>query len=570
MPEWGAILAEGFRLLRWRPFVVFPPAVAFFVAVLGLNALGEGLRRLIDQAGLSTGFLLRKRMVLVLVGVTLATLFIVNNTGPAPWFSKVAEAYNGRLAYEHVKALAAMDGRGAGQAGGHKAAEYIAEKFEAYGLEPGWKGDSFVYPLETRLVEPSAQPYLALLDADGQPKQEYRHQLEFGYMIDGHGGSGDLKAPVTFVGFEFEPNSYDWESFKGLDLRDRIVLLLEGNAPSEFPTEALIRGARGVLWVIADDVERNQPTGVRSQRQLATPGRDYLARPNIPIFRIRSSILSDILKQDGILQSDLLLRENDPLSGLSEQGAAVAQSGPGWFTKDLSAAVHMSLTLGEVETVKIPCVLGYKMGSDFDLSGQLVVLFTAYDGLGSEPDGTVFQAANHNASGVGMILEIARVWHEQNLNARRSVLFVAWGAGELGDPGAVEFFRDSRNFPRLSTRSLYGGFAPGIIFEPDNVGAGDDTLFIHPDSGDRLARVLTEALSEVEIPVTSEQEGESRQAGAGVRGSSRRTQWLHFAWSNSWSSPDQDGFERIDADKLQRVGEAFSLALTRIVRQSSY
>jgi ABC-type dipeptide/oligopeptide/nickel transport system permease subunit len=106
IPEWGAMLADGFRWLRSRPFVVVPPAVAFFVSVVGFNALGEGLRQLIEKGGVSTAFLLRKRMLLVVAGLVWATVFIIRNTGPAPWFARVAQAFNGDLAYEHVKVLA--------------------------------------------------------------------------------------------------------------------------------------------------------------------------------------------------------------------------------------------------------------------------------------------------------------------------------------------------------------------------------------------------------------------------------------------------------------------------------
>jgi ABC-type dipeptide/oligopeptide/nickel transport system permease subunit len=551
VPEWGAMLADGFRYLRSKPFVVFPPAMAFFVSVVGFNALGEGLRRLVEKAGLSTGFLLRKRMLLVIAALSLATIFIINNTGPAPWFARVAQAFSGDFAHEHVKALTEMDGRGIGQAGGARAAAYIAERFAAYGLEPGWKRDSYIYPLETQLVQPLAQPYLALMDDDDQPLQEFRHQLDFGFAIEGHGGGGDVEAPLTFVGFRLGQNEYTWESFKGLDLRGRIVILLKGNAPPDFATEALIRGARGVLWITGDGRD-----DVCSQIQLADPGKDYLRKPNIPIFRIRPSVASAIVEKSGGTMSDLFALDGE-----------VNQSGPGWFTRDLRAVVRMSLTLSEPQKVEVPCVLAYKTGSDFDLAGELVVLFATYDGLGMDPDGTVFPAANHDASGVGILLEMARLWQEQNLDARRSVLFAAWGGGELDDSGARAFLGDARNFPRLSTQTMYRRFAPAMIFQLDYVGAGDDTLFIHPRSSNRLVSLLEETAAEVGVPAVSE-EGDSPPYDDIVPSS--RTQWLYFTWSNPDVAPDEDSIERIEPDKLRIVGEALALALTRVVRQASY
>jgi len=551
VPEWGAMLADGFRYLRSKPFVVFPPATAFFVSVVGFNALGEGLRRLIEKAGLNTSFLLRKRMLLVIAGVSFATVFIINNTGPAPWFAKVAQAFNGDFAYEHVKALTEMDGRGIGQDGGARAAAYIAEKFAAYGLEPGGKRDGYIYPLETQLVQPLSQPYLALMGDDGQPLREFRHQIDFGFVIEGHGGGGDVEAPLTFVGFRLGQHEYTWESFQGLGLRDRVIVLLEGNAPPDFATEALIRGARGVLWIAGDGRD-----DVRSQIQLADPDIDYLSKPSIPIFHIRPSVASAIVESSGGTMSDLFALSGD-----------VDQSGPGWFTRDLKAVVRMSLTLTEPREVEIPCVLAYKRGSDFDLAGQLVVLFAAYDGLGMDPDGTVFPAANHDASGVGLLLEMARLWQEQDLDVRRSVLFAAWGGGQLDDSGAADFLGDARNFPYLPVQTMYRRFAPAMIFQLDYVGAGDDTLYIHPNSSDNLSRLLAETATEVGISVVSEGGGSPPYDDVVP---SRSTQLLYFTWSNPDVVPDEDTIERIEPDKLQMVGEAFALALTRVVRQASY
>ncbi|MBK9052403.1 MAG: ABC transporter permease, partial [Chloroflexi bacterium] len=185
VPEWGAMIADGFRWLRSKPFIVFYPATAFFIAVMGFNALGEGLRRLLEKGRINTAFLLRKRMLLVVAAVTLATVFIMNNTGAAPWFAQVAQSFDGQKVVEHVEALADMEGRGIGQPGGAAAAAYIADQFAESGLEPGWRENSYIYTTETTIVRASEQPALRLLDETGATVAEYRHQLDFGYVIEG-------------------------------------------------------------------------------------------------------------------------------------------------------------------------------------------------------------------------------------------------------------------------------------------------------------------------------------------------------------------------------------------------
>ena len=47
-PEWGAMLGEGRNYIFSSPYVTTFPGMAIFVAVLGLNLLGDGLRDALD------------------------------------------------------------------------------------------------------------------------------------------------------------------------------------------------------------------------------------------------------------------------------------------------------------------------------------------------------------------------------------------------------------------------------------------------------------------------------------------------------------------------------------------
>ena len=551
VPEWGAMLADGYRWLRAKPFIIASPAVAFFISVVGLNSFGEGLRRLIETFHVNTSFLLRKRMIFIIVALSYITVFIINNTGPVPWFNKVARSFDGQSAFGFTEALTAINGRGAGQLGSEKAATYIEDQFINYGLLPGWKHSSYIYPLSVELVRPLSQPELILLDDTGNHIQGFQHQLDFGYVIDGHGGSGEVELPVTFVGFVPGVEVPSWESYQGLDLRDQIILLIEGNAPDDFATEALIRGAQGVLWITEESY-----SSTHSQIQLADTEKLYLSKPNIPIFRIRSSTAQIILNQ-----------ADQTLADLFSSTDSREQAGEGWYTKPLAIKVRMSLALGAPESVEIPCVLGFIQGSDLEIANQMVVLVTNYDSLGIEPNGISFTAANHNASGIGIMLETARLWQEENLGPRRSVLFIAWGGGGLDEPGITNFLLNEKSFRHLPAQSGSTRLSPEAIIQLGGAGAGGDTLFIHPDSSARLTTSIEEMASEINIPVISESSGDSpnffdtRIAGA---------DWAYFKWANSTIPLNEDRIELIEPGKLHNIGDILSRLLIQIVRQSYY
>jgi hypothetical protein len=254
-------------------------------------------------------------------------------------------------------------------------------------------------------------------------------------------------------------------------------------------------------------------------------------------------------------------------SDLAVQDEDVVQSGPGWFTKNIGVTVQMSLSLAEPERVEVPCILGYKYGSDYDLANELVVVFAAYDGLGTDPDGTVYPAANHDASGVGLLLEMAQLWQEQNLEARRSVLFIAWGGGQLDNPGAKEFLGTDRNLVRPSSQTIYGQFAPVAVFFLDYVGGGGDTLLIHPDSNPRLRDLMEETAKDGGISVSVERDDLPPFRDLLP---DRGNRWIYFTWSDPEVAPDQDTLDKIQTDKLGAVGEALAWTLIRLVREESY
>jgi len=547
-PEWGAMLAEGFRFLRSRPFVVLPPAAAFFIAVVGFNTFGDGLRRHIELYGLNTGALLRKRSLLVFAAIAAATVYVINRTGPSPWFERVAQAYDGESAYSRALELAGMQGRGHGQAGGGQALEMILHAVEDSGLDPGWQHNSYLYPLPATLVRPLDEPRFELLNADGSVRASFVHQNDFAYVTEGHGGSGEAQGGLTFIGFltDHEPDSSE---YAGLDLRGRLVLLQEGNAPENFTTEALIRGALGVIWITPREESPLWSQTVRLKD--SPPG---LLEPQIPVFRIKPSTARQLLAPEGLELADLY----QP-TGESSSGAGI------WIRRDLQALIRVSLKLQEAQDYDVQNVLAYLPGSDFDHADEMIVLFASYDGLGVDPDGTVFPAANNDGSGVAALLELARLWQQQRLQPRRPVLFVFWGTGTLGDAGAGEFLRQRYNFRHLVAANEQVRVEPRVVFQLEGVGAGGELLRISSPPS-RYFDVLEEAAQELALNFLPENaSGTPLKTTAGTI-----VPWIRVDWIGSDTPPQADQPGRLETERFDRVGELMALTLARILRQTEY
>ncbi len=89
-------------------------------------------------------------------------------------------------------------------------------------------------------------------------------------------------------------------------------------------------------------------------------------------------------------------------------------------------------------TITTANVLGILAGTDPVLKKEVIVLGAHYDHLGIK-NGKIYPGADDNASGVSVLLEIAKRLKQQDANLKRSVLIIAFGAEEQGLKGS-DFF----------------------------------------------------------------------------------------------------------------------------------
>ncbi len=533
IPEWGAMMAGARQFARSKSWMVFYPALAFFLAVLGFNLLGEGLRRIVQQRGVSTAFILSKRMFAIVIVITLATAYIITHVGPAPSYAGLAQRFEADGAMSHVQALTIpeLEGRQAGTAGLDRAAAYIADRFAEYGLETLKPGLDYRLPLTAHIVQPSEQPVLALLDETGETVLSFAYRTDFGVDIRGHGGSGEASAPLALL--SFSKFTHAVEEFKGLDLRGRIAMFLEDNAPPGFAVEAQIRGAAGLLLITED---------ITPRLHLGHQNEDYLRPPELPIIRISPTAADRLLAPEGL--SVQTLREE-----LADQATTLE----GWRVRWLTQPVLVRVILSPVQEIRTDNVLGVFRGSDAQLNKQLVVVATHYDGPGRQPDGTVFTSANDGATGVGVMLEILRLWSSSGFQPRRTVFFVAWTGGEWDHSGAHEYLQSQAVFSVLETAA---------VVNLNGLGRGGSDLIVSGDS--RLVDLFLRAADSSGVPAT---EGDTLDYPYQT---AFRARDLAVNWRLDGIPPSEDTTDKISISKLGEAGQAINLALITLGREYDY
>ena len=536
IPEWGAMLSGARAYIRNSPWMVFYPAMAFFVAVLGFNLLGEGLRRIIREAGVNTAALVSRRMVAVVAAITLVTWYITNQIAPGVSYAKLANQFEAERALAHVRSIVELqrDDPGFGTDGALRAAEYIAEEFEAYGALPAASAQGYLQPAVRNVARRIITPELAAMSEGNSDWVAVAHGADFGEQVYRHGGSGFADGPLVFVGFSKAKFAY--RDFRGLDLRGQVALVLGGNLPEAFDSEALIRGALAILIITDDAVPHTDwDAGARG----------FMQEPTFPIIHVRPEAADRLLEGSGYAVADLRGVVTDLKALDSEQG---------WCTVPVPVRLRARVKLSEPEEITGYNVLAILPGSDISLDKEALLLSTHYDMPEPDPDGP-FLAASDGPAGVGIVLEMARLWQSEEFRPRRTVLFGAWAGGYFSISGASTYQKRPSPYKSLSRRA---------VVHLESVGSGGEVLLLSTGTGGMLS--LLERSSGV-IGVPTQQRAtrthsycEELDSGAVV-----------LSWE---SAPDpfrgDDTLENLSLERLGQVGEIVNLALITASRQYHY
>lgn len=132
-------------------------------------------------------------------------------------------------------------------------------------------------------------------------------------------------------------------------------------------------------------------------------------------------------------------------------------------------------------------VIGFVQGYDKTLRNQYVLVGARLDNLGTmtmtidgRPVERVYYGANGNASGLAMLLELARMVQTNSILFRRSVLFVAFGASEETFAGSWYFLN----------RSFSDADKIDAMINLDMLGTGYDGFYAYTSSNEDMNALL--------------------------------------------------------------------------------
>ncbi len=340
----------------------------------------------------------------------------------------------------HIRFLASdeLEGREAGTEGVERAARYIASAFRAFGLKP--VGDKGTFEQRFSFVARVVPgPNNRLRMETRERRRDFVFGREFVPLALSSGGA--LEGEVVFAGYGISAPELGWDDYAGIEVAGKIVLLLQGSPDGEDPhgrfhayrapqrkiATAREKGARGVLFIARqENAEEDRLAALRYDHMFGEAG--------IPVLLLGRAAASELMRAAG--------------KDLAEQERALASGA----TPRAFELVGVRLT-GDVdvrkETRQTANVVGALEGNDPLLKDEVIVIGAHYDHLGRggehslAPDriGEVHNGADDNASGVAGLLELAQALAADRSALRRSVLFIAFSAEELGLLGSTHYVK---------------------------------------------------------------------------------------------------------------------------------
>ena len=168
---------------------------------------------------------MRKRTAICLFTLlAFATLCGITTTSAR---KKPAPGIDAEKIRAHVKYLSsdALEGRGTGQKGGDAAADYIGAQFKSYGLKPASDAGTYFQSVPMVSMKTLGATEFTLVPTSGQPIA-LKNLDDFVTSNESQTESADVDAPVVFVGYGITAPEYQWDDYKGYDLKGKVALLL--------------------------------------------------------------------------------------------------------------------------------------------------------------------------------------------------------------------------------------------------------------------------------------------------------------------------------------------------------
>ena len=354
----------------------------------------------------------------------------------SPEERKIAEGVTAKQLSDYLYFVASdeMEGRDTPSRGLDTTAKFIGMNLSRWGFKPAGDNGTFFQKiaLKSEAIDPANNTLKVAV-------QNFIYGDDYFRLS----GNGSISAPLVFVRDGWMVKSKGIDAYKGVDVKDKIVVVHGQGLPrvssaTSMPTGITqddLKGTKGMDW--ADPLSYAMNSGAKGMILIASPqaqgswaqvrnflGRSNLypeklhyAQPDFPVMLVSSKV------------GDALF------AGESGNKASTAS-----FPLTKSATMNVA---GKAEIKWTQNVVAIWEGSDPVLKNEMVAIGAHYDHMGMNPNANgsdkIWNGADDDGSGTVSVLSIAEALANAGKRPKRSVLFV-WHCGEEKGLWGSEYF----------------------------------------------------------------------------------------------------------------------------------
>ncbi|MEO6582254.1 MAG: M28 family peptidase [Sphingomicrobium sp.] len=392
----------------------------------------------------------------------------------APLAAQSTATFSPQRLSKHVQILGsdAFEGRAPATPGETRTVKYITDQLRAAGVRPG--GDLIngkrVWTQAVPLLRSEfvANPQVSMNIAGRPTPLSQGEQIAVRAPTNGEKGMAIAGAPLVFVGYGVKAAERNWDDFKGLDLKDKILVMLvndpdfeggEGDFGGKAMTyygrwtykyeEGARQGAKGVLVIHETDPASYGWATVKN------------SNTNAMFDIVRQNPASEHPLLEGWIQRDLAA-QLFAASGTSFEAMKTAARRRDFRPVPLKASIAVR---GDAQTEVITSrnVVGIVRGKT---RPDETIIYTAHwDHLGiGLPDANgdrIYNGAIDNGTGIAQLIEQARSF-AAGRRPQRSVVFMAVTAEEKGLLGS-EYYAANPLYPIGKTAGVINTDVMGVL-----------------------------------------------------------------------------------------------------------
>ncbi|MFY9226270.1 MAG: M28 family metallopeptidase [Blastocatellia bacterium] len=394
---------------------------------------------------------------------------------------------------EHIKKLASdeFEGRGPNSKGEELTIKYLTEVSQKLGLKPGNPDGTFVQkvPLVSYEIDPNTEMKFSAGDKTVNLKFRDEFVAWTRQLVDKVDMNGDL----VFVGYGAEAPEYQWDDFKGEDLKGKILVMLINDPPlpddKMFGGKAMTyygrwtykfeqaakKGAAGCI-IIHETVPAGYPWEV-VKNSWGSGGFTFSDNNNnLSLCPVESWTTFDKAKE-------IFQLAGKDLEELKKEALKKE-------FKPVNLGVKASLSLkNKYKKIESNNFIAKLEGSDPELKNEYVVFTAHWDHFGiglpatddkGKPvnDDKIYNGAKDNATGTAGLLELAKTYTKLSTPPKRSLLFLAVTAEERGLLGSA-YYAQNPLYPLAKTTAVINMDSMNVWGKTKDiivVGLGNSTL----------------------------------------------------------------------------------------------